>query len=227
MVMSTKNLARTVIEGGRYATNGWMRRRSNHKHRAQVRAVLGGVGRTGELDDLIVPGRKRVGREFDDKLGAPLRWLQSNVGRPWAVVRAELFETFDTRTTAGRHIVFGHMLPWVEDVGRYSCARFVVDRRGLLRRKAEVRWRWEVPAPLPEPEHALLRWLESRRVGAHGSTLFWFVPTPGGFFRQHHRLSDQDANRWRALPTWFQQRHSPSAPPMPPEKPMFADRVRN
>ncbi len=224
--MSTKNLARTVIEGGRQAANSWMRQRSNHQYRAQIRNVLGGAGHAADLDDLVVPERKRVWRAFDDKLGAPLRWLQSNVGRPWAAVRAELFEKFDIRTTAGRHIVFGHMLPWVEDVGRWSVARFAVDRRGILRRRAEVRWRWVTPPPLPEPEQALRLWLDNRRVGVRGSRLFWFARTPGGFFRQHHRLDDQDANRWRALPAWFQERHGPSAPSLP-EGRMFADRLRN
>jgi len=50
-------------------------------------------------------------------------------------------DLFDTRTTAGRHIVFCHMLLWVEGVHRQRRFAFTVDRRGILRRMTQQRSR--------------------------------------------------------------------------------------
>jgi hypothetical protein len=132
--MSTKNLARTVIEGGRLRGNSWCRRESNAAVRVKAREVLRRAAFGDGLEELVVPRRKKVERAFADKVGPPRRWLERQVGRPWNIVRRELFERFDTRTTAGRHIVFDHMLGWVEAEARcHARPRFRVDRRGILR----------------------------------------------------------------------------------------------
>jgi hypothetical protein len=129
--MARKDLSRTVIEGGRSYYNSWERRASHAVARARQREWLDAVRVEHDLADerAVVPPR-HVYKGFHDKLAPAERWLASNVGRPWAKVRSELFETFDTRTTAGRHIVFDHMLPWVEDD---RGGRFRVDKHGLLR----------------------------------------------------------------------------------------------
>jgi hypothetical protein len=135
--MSTKNLGRTVLEAGRTSNGTWGRKEDNRVHRARTREALAAVRGGRDPDDLALPLVKKMNRELDDKLGAPERWLASHVGRPWDKVRGELFARFDTRTTAGRHIVFGHMLAWVAEGPRFgpcACARFVVDRHGILRR---------------------------------------------------------------------------------------------
>jgi hypothetical protein len=115
--MSTKNLARTVIEGGR---SRWCK--SNRRHQTAIyRARVGDclnramAGAQLQLEDLALPKPPARHRELDDKLAPAKRWLRRQVGRPWDAVRGELLRLFDTRTTAGRHIVFDHMLPWVED----------------------------------------------------------------------------------------------------------------
>jgi hypothetical protein len=221
MVMSTKNLARTVIEGGRAGFNKWERRHSNGQHRAAEREAFTRLGNE-QSHDFVAPARKKVGRGFDDKLGAPLRWLERQVGRPWDLVLHDLLERFDPRTTAGRHIVFDHMLPWVKasDPCSAACAKFDVDRHGLLRSRPHgprfSDWRGE--EPLPRDRLELERWLDGRRVGARGDVLFWFTPTPGGGYRQHRRLDAGDAVLWRSLPEWFRERTDPAAPPaLPPQ----------
>jgi hypothetical protein len=137
--MSTKNLARTVIEGGRNRANKWFRHYSNHQDRAQAHEALARLRQDPDAEELALPRRKPVSPWFRDKLGPPERWLERNVGRPWSKVRAELFARFDTRTTAGRHIVFCHVLPWIETppgcLHRFGCGtKFRVDRHGILRR---------------------------------------------------------------------------------------------
>jgi len=146
---------------------------------------------------------------FDDKLGPPRRWLGRQVGRPWNIVRSELLQRFDTRTTAGRHIVFCHMLRWVEHDGVARWRPFLVDRHGLLRaappRARDVPYGWR--PPLPRGERELEAWLDGRRVGSRGPALFWLIPTANDRYRQHHRLSDADAGLWRLLPEWFRKKH--------------------
>jgi hypothetical protein len=211
--MSTKNLARTVIEGGRNAFNRWDRRQSHREERAAARAALAHIGGRRELDDLVVERRRPVYKCFDDRLGPTRRWLVSHAGQRWDLVRGELLRQFDTRTTAGRHVVFDHMLPDVEDCQPWFPTRFFVDGAGILRTRPRKRLRHRWREPLPRPQVALERWLDGRRVAPRGEILFWFVLTPGGGYRQHHRLSDDDAQLWRSLPAWYRELHDPTAPP--------------
>jgi hypothetical protein len=207
--MSTKNLARTVIEGGRARYNKWERRHSHAQERFQERMVSSRLLRATALEDVVYAKRGKVYRDFRDKLGPAERWLASQVGRPWNKVRSELITRFDSRTTAGRHIVFCHLLHdvimSVDEIDIYSQKQFKVDAHGILRRKSKpARWRspW-IEAPLPEPRHALDAWLAGRRVGERSTCFYWFVQTPAGSFRQHMRLTETEAARWRSLPDWF------------------------
>jgi hypothetical protein len=215
--MSTKNLARTVIEAGRGRWAVWARREYNARFRAETRARLVAAGDDDAFDDLTLPAPWKAHRFPDDKLGPAKRWLASQIGRPWDRVRGELFARFDTRTTAGRHIVFGHMLGWV-DRGEVSFCRplFRVNRHGILRRAPEgprhiSSWRRE---PLPRDPSELERWLDDRLVGTRGDVLFWFTRTALGGYRQHHRLTHDDAGLWRSLPEWFRNEHDPANRPL-------------
>jgi hypothetical protein len=131
--MATKNLARTVIEGGRYSGNTVDRRASNAVQRRRGRRVSGALVSGADADFTLYPVRTIVYREFADKLGPAKRWLASQVGRPWNKARSELFARFDIRTTPGRHIVFEHLLPEVEGPRRFR-KDYVVDRSGILRK---------------------------------------------------------------------------------------------
>ena len=136
--MSTKNLARTLIEGGRSRWNKSERSTSHREERALTRAYLTrALQQRGELDE-VIGRRSKVFKDFRDKLGPPRRWLRSRAGRPWNKVRAEMFERFDPRSLAGQHILFGHLLQEVQMSGddhlRGSWQyRFFVDAHGILR----------------------------------------------------------------------------------------------
>lgn len=132
--MATKNLARTVIEGGRTSFSKWGRRAENGAQRRRSRRTSGALVAGVDADFTIYPVRKRVWREFNDKLGPAKRWLATQVGRPWNQTRSELFARFDIRTTPGRHIVFEHLLPEVEGRRSWSRRDYVVDRFGILRK---------------------------------------------------------------------------------------------
>ena len=206
--MSTKNLARIVIEGGRWNTSH--RRSSNRSQRAQVRDYASQLVRHAELDDALFPQREKVGKQFADKLGPARRWLAGKVGRSWNKARSELFMRFDIRTTAGRHIVFDHLLsdvPVGEQRDR-DWVRYRVDAQGVLRDNPERRTHWgrRRPEPLPEAREVIEAWLAGRWVIARGERSFWLEPTEAGFFRQAKPLSPQESQRWLALPQWFRDR---------------------
>jgi hypothetical protein len=211
--MSTKDLSKTIIEGGRDRWNRNARWRSNGAARAVTRSAMADAT---DWDALTVPERKPVGKAFHDKLGPPRRWLRRQIGRPWNAVRSDLLALFDPRTTAGRHIVFDHMLPWVDEghLEHRGWPIVTVDIHGTLRTVARDRLgQWSRPAPLPLPKRDLERWLAGRRVDARGEALFWFTCTAAGAYRQHHRLDDEDTALWRSLPDWFREQHVPTAPP--------------
>lgn len=109
--MARKNLSRTVIEGGRVGSNKWERRNSSKEDRVRIKQYLHEVVRDVEhAEEIIEPERDKVYKEFKDKLSPMYRWIEAQVGRPWSEVHSEIFKKFDSRTTAGRHILFDHLL---------------------------------------------------------------------------------------------------------------------
>jgi hypothetical protein len=204
--MSTKNLSRTVIEGGRDGYSKFKRRYSHSRERSHAHRLERELCSQREPDDAVFEPLERAYRGFADKLGPARRWLRSQVGRPWNKVRSELFARFDTRTTAGRHILFCHLLRDVampgDALARY--ADFRISAHGLLQYHGREYWRsWQRRAPLPEPERELRAWLGTRRVMVHGERSYWLVPTEHGAFRQQRELSAQEHARFCRLPAWF------------------------
>lgn len=191
--MSTKNLARTIIEGGRNGYNKSQRKHSHTQERALARAhVIDGMRLADGFDGLAIGKRPKVYKSFADKLGAPRRWLRSHVGRPWSVVRSEMFERFDPRTIAGQHILFDHMLREVrmpsDNVWRHHRGELFVDAHGMLRmhtsraRERRIPWSWKC-AGSPcgaygcEGVAAVTAFTAGRRIGGHGAALYWFTST--------------------------------------------------
>ena len=190
--MSTKNLARSIIEGGRTKGNKWDRRFSNAEERAHLRNYMQEVRQDPDnYEEYDIEPRSTVYKVFDDKLGPIYRWLNRQVGRPWDEVRSDVSKTFDTRTTAGRHIVHDHMLtsvqigpefpryyssPPEDPTTSYSDNDFYVDDDGILQKKRYLgRRRYRDPVPAFDTKQ-ISNWLNGRIVGKVGNKLFWFVP---------------------------------------------------
>ncbi len=190
--MSRKNLSRTVIEGGRYRGNKWDRRNSHAEERARVKNYIQEVTLDPEnYEEYDVEPIEHVYKGFRDKLGPMYRWLQSQVGRPWNDVRSDVFKSFDIRTTAGRHIVFDHLLSSVtvgeepqyrwrsepdDPTTSYSDHDYYVDDEGILRKKRYLgRRRYRDPVPAFDTNR-IANWLSGRVVGKVGDKLFWFIP---------------------------------------------------
>lgn len=216
--MSTKNLARTVIEGGRYHGNTFDRRRSHRAAQAEARALLESVALNRELaDDMVLPERRPVRRCFRDKLGPADRWMRSQVGRPWHKVQSEMLLRFDTRTLAGRHIVFDHMSPWrcLDDDGSWQInrTRFRIDAHGVLRIAAARRWGlgFRRIEPSQHDIDAAMRWSHGRRIRERGKHLYWLEPTDPSAkpaerrYRQGKALTLEERAQVRALPELWRE----------------------
>ncbi len=205
--MSTKRLSRTVIEGGR--RNVWERRASTQDERAEVRDYLNRCESDPDFyDEEAEPERRVVYKEFSDKLNPMERWLAKQVGRVWADVRSEVFERFDVRTTAGRHITFDHLLREVVDTesgfdkyGRmtnpnveviaskrnsyvryYGYNDYYVDENGILcenPNRGKTRRSWREPYASLEECAEVSKWLNYRIIGEKDGKLCWFAPTQG------------------------------------------------
>lgn len=187
--MTTKNLSRTIIEGGR---TGYYKARVSRlasEERAKNRTFL----RSTKLDPEEVweghcaPRRRPAEIDFADKLTPMYRFMDARVGRPWDAVRSELFKKFDARTTPGRHALFDHLLRSVcqdpgapEDAPHRRYATHFVDTWGRLQ-KVTPRWnRDSRRSVLPSCDlAAVASWLAGKKIGAVGSKLFWFVPARG------------------------------------------------
>jgi hypothetical protein len=182
--MSTKNLAHTIIEGGRSGYSKWERRRSHTQERVLFREFLAQAsGVEDGFEALCVGLRPKVRKDFSDKLGAPRRWLHSQVGRPWDKVRSEIFTRFDPRSLAGQHIIFDHLLREVVPYGVLDRVSFwrrdlYVDRQGMLRAiRPTKRCKYSSridrrPTQIPDD---VRHWANDRRVGGEGLSLFWLV----------------------------------------------------
>lgn len=134
--MATKNLARTVVEGGRRGRYGerYLDRRRKRSIKVQLKKGA---------DDPIEVTAPWVLSEFSDRLAPIERFLQSNRGRPWDKVYSELCKRFDRRTLKGYHLLSAHvdlhMVGGHKESKRWTAAYpgtgygAWVDRHGILR----------------------------------------------------------------------------------------------
>jgi hypothetical protein len=182
--MSTKNIARSVIEGGRCGHWKADVQRRIRQERTKARSFVGRARIDVEsADKHPVPLRQPEYPCFADKLRPIYRLLDSRAGQPWAQVRSELFARFDTRTTPGRHVLFDHLLRDVsecsdEDSPDRRFARYFVDEACILRKDHGTGFSMRsVHAPRLLPDNrAIAAWVGQRKIGRMGKRFAWFVP---------------------------------------------------
>lgn len=200
--MSKKNLARTAIEGGRHSSNKYERRKSHKYNRIEMKQYLNAVKLDPEhFDEEVEPETVHVYKEFTDKLNPMYRWLDAQVGRPWDEVRSEVFQKFDTRTTAGRHITFDHLLRSIVETNtgwnkygynlwdpdsreRTSFWRrpdYYVDENGILCRTKKEKSYFKYYYPNEEEQKIIAEWLAGRMIGEIDGKLYWFAPQEGAW----------------------------------------------
>lgn len=150
--MSTKNLARTVIEGGRTNRSKDLRRTSLRYLRKDNRDMCHALRVDPEgWYEAELPIRARDWEDIDhaDKVRPCDRFLDSKDGKSWEAIHSEICARFDRRTLAGRHVTNCHLLVRVEDSrkgdpygGGYGRAggfdspidsRYWIDAQGIFR----------------------------------------------------------------------------------------------
>lgn len=175
--MATKRLAKTVIEGARTSWSKYIRAEETAKERRKTRDHIRHISKMGDMDDAPSnPERYRPydKKSFKDKLEPLRRFVAANAGRPWNDVYSELRSRCDTRTTAGRHIVYDHLLAEVAMPGedhRFGYGRFSVDEKGILRDNGPYkRWHRRTEG-LPIGE--IKAWIGPRKIINTGTKLYW------------------------------------------------------
>lgn len=190
--MSTKDISRSALEGGRANYNKYERNESHRHERSRTKVWLDEVRFDEEAADASAPEpRNPVSKGFTDKLNPCYRWLASRCGQPWSKVYSELTEKFDTRNLASWHIVNQHMLSSVQgagtardaDVGLFSYHRFHIDDGGILRDRGK-RYRGvpNKPKHTGPSKDSVLAHARGRMVvdGLYGGAVkYWALPGPG------------------------------------------------
>lgn len=172
--MSTKNLSRTIIEGGRYSGNKYQRRMSNRQVRSRSRAFVRDAMMLLDPDDLgAAPARVPVRKEFSDKVRPVMRWMESHAGQSWDDVHSKIRRKFDTRTIAGQHVVFDHMIGGVRMLHEHclypTWGGLTVGSDGILRHEQRKRYR--------SPRRDWRKWAGVRKVADYGGeSVFWMNP---------------------------------------------------
>lgn len=185
--MSTKDISRSALEGGRASRNKDDRNESHRRERANAREWLGRAKLDSELYDNTNPEtRPKVSKEFTDKLNPCYRWLASRCGRPWSEVFKEIKTTFDTRKLSAWHIVNQHMITEVRGAGTTSDAaplrlgwrhqRFEIDNDGILRDLGKYRQKSADKYEGPSRKEVLAT-ANGRGVIDYGAYQFWAEPS--------------------------------------------------
>lgn len=199
--MSKKNLARTPLEGGRTNEDREWRRDWIETHRRMRHATNHKMTRDPSAWDSIDLEIDRQGwrdSKFKDKINAIERWIAKQVGRKWDDVYSEIKQRFDCRTTAGRHILYDHIIGYVElslDSHRRSRAEFMVDEDGILVRGP---WRrnWHrrpaEPAIVKRTIDEVRAFCGDRKVRNIGTELFWMLPINPKWWTVEHRVHHID-----------------------------------
>ncbi len=182
--MSKKNISKSAIEGGRAHHNKWRRRHSSKTERANMHTFISSIqGDYESFDEFSLPKRKKVYKEFTDKLSPLERWLDTRVGKSWNKTYSLIKERFDSRTTPGRHIINDHILRDVwrsldktTPVAKYH--KYFVDTGGILRKTPSYRKEYEeIHQKMQEEKSRIQSWLNSRMIGKVGNVLYWYTPT--------------------------------------------------
>lgn len=154
--MSTKNLARTVIEGGRTGYSKYKRRTSLQTWRAKNHGFSRSIGADPDSWNDRHPPQRNELWDWDeishaDRTNPCDRFLASRAGRPWDAVHSEICRRFDRRKLTGKHVTEDHLLNRVQKLDhahrhfyefweRGHGPKFWVDRHGILRHNPKAKY---------------------------------------------------------------------------------------
>ncbi len=184
--MSTKNIARSIIEGGR--TRGYKDTRDEQKRseRHNFKQFLNQVKIDSEIYD---DGKDPVHEEpldtyqfdekFADKISPLKRWVEKKNGKGWNNTFSEIKEKFNTDTTPGRHIVEDHLLnefqfDWHDHKFGYRKDDLIINENGIIKKAKSdkiIRLNYYYKIDYEKTE----RWLGYKKIKLINEQPFWFV----------------------------------------------------
>jgi hypothetical protein len=191
-IISTKHLARTVLEAARSKADKFKRRQIRRKLRHEYndfcrQAKFVEYENIDDVKTAPLPAEPLMKRAWyersegqEDSLGPIFRWLQSKAGQQWDDVYSELRQKFCQGGVAESHIVDDHMLFWIAGHGynRFDLRNpyFVIDEDGVLRQKRN--WSgvfgysdsWKPPRKIGDKTR---QWLNNRKIRKQGTKLYW------------------------------------------------------
>lgn len=209
--MATKDLARTIIEGGQCKPHAKAPRRdAKRSERMKIRAYLRNCARDRGWDEGHArPEREWVMACYADRTAALRRWMEQYVGRSWDEAYAAAVRTHDRRTTRGRHLIEGHFrardfvrLPNAPKETYEMPSWFAVDADGIVvscpRRSFKRK-----PEPKITPD--ITAWLADRKIARRGAAYFWLVPVEHWASRTVDAGDGTEERTWERVVTGYRQ----------------------
>jgi len=207
--MSKKDISRTAIEGGRSGFNKNERYISYADERSKVHTIIAGAHGDPEIfDEVLIPKRKKVYKDFKDKLSPVERWMNDRVGKSWNKTYSLLKKKFDSRTVAGRHIVYDHILRdiWMSPDRSDKFAiyhRYYIDNNGILRKtESWNKENKELSEKIKQEKIEIEKWLDCRMIGKTGNVLYWYNPT----VKSHVEKFDWWAGKFNSVESYYNPR---------------------
>ncbi len=166
--MAARNLARSIVEGGRSKSSRDIERTLTRVERRRTRATLRMSGEEVEMLPIRIPNA----RESADKLMPLQRFLRHHVGCPWDEIYSEIRGRFSITTMKGWHLINDHVKGNVAyHVLERRYHQFFVDESGLLRERMREKTRIvreNVPA-----KSEIKQWMNNRVYRLVGRKMFW------------------------------------------------------
>lgn len=184
--MSTKNLARTVLEGGRTGYEKFGRNYATRQQRRKTREYLTRVKYDPEyyLEEKE-PERRKIFEGFTDKLTPVRRFLETQADKNWTEVNRLIKDRFDDRSLAGWHVVYQHIYRDIAPTTNvfqckyYSSYDYYIDDENILRKVYyPARKRYFISIEEQKRTELLkceiIKWLDYRKIGFVDGVLYWF-----------------------------------------------------
>ncbi len=175
--MSTKRLARTIVEGGK-------RPGATENHRMNTKAerhlITQYCNQARYDEDLELPefNEPHVYREFNDRLAPLYSYVKRQVGRPWDDVYSDIRRDNDIRTMKGWHII-DHAKKLIDNrmhgIYRYSFG-FYRDDDGILREYERYSPRYRFSKEDRQQIASIIAWANGNIVLRIGNQLIWHEP---------------------------------------------------
>lgn len=194
--MSTKDKSKTALEAGTAKVSRYYLRLERKTQRVKRKQICKQITNDVELAEEFFDPKSSVSKCFSDNVSFLQKYLQSKVGEVWDDVRSEIVKEFDSRSIAGKHILYDHILRsvvssgtgydkdanfyWDESVkvvNRFRTRDFYVDQNGILQEvKLDTKLLKKIKDMSNTTDHELFEidsWLRGRMIVQENKQLFW------------------------------------------------------